>query len=62
VGELTIAILLAFLAWVAWAMPLYDRADQPAIDGGVFWAAVAVGVIVSAAWWMIRYLARKAKG
>lgn len=61
-GEVSIAALLAILAWAAWAMPVKDMANAPAVDGDVFWAAVGVGLLASCGWWLVRYIARKAKG
>lgn len=61
-GELTVALLMAFCAWVAWATPLRDLEEGPLVDGSVFWAAVAVGLFASLAWWVVRFIARKAKG
>jgi predicted tellurium resistance membrane protein TerC len=59
---LTIAALLAFLGWVAWAMPVEDMAGAPAVDADAFWAAVGFGLLASCGLRAARFIARKAKG
>jgi hypothetical protein len=60
-GGLSIALLLAFLCWVAWAMPLYDRGDGPLVGPELLWWAVAFGLLVSLTSWAIHAVARTRK-
>jgi predicted tellurium resistance membrane protein TerC len=56
---LTIAALLAFLGWVAWAMPVEDMAGAPAVDADAFWAASGVSLLACMTVQAIRALSRK---
>lgn len=58
-GGLTIAALLAFLGWVAWAIPVQDDAAPPAIDGDAFWAATTACLAACLAFRAIRAASRK---
>jgi hypothetical protein len=49
VGELKILLLLAACMAIAWLVPAADAQGEEPIGSQVFWVAVFVGLVVSAA-------------